>query len=175
MTSADPKRAFDILERTPRIVRGMLEGLDETWLHANEGPDTWSPFDIVAHYIQGEEDDWVPRFRIMLEHGEARPFEPFDRFAFIERYAGMDLDQRLRRFEELRDESLMFLRLQRLDDAQLAIRGTHPEFGPVTFGEMLATWTVHDLTHIAQMVRVMCKQNTAAVGPWSAYLPILGR
>ena len=170
-----PERAIEILERTPAVLRSLLEGHDESWLTYDEGPGTWSPFDIAAHLIHCEEEDWVPRFKIMIEAGESRPFDPFDPEGFRTRYAALDIEERLARFERGRAINLEWLASQPLDAAQIALRGVHPEFGSVSFGEMLATWAVHDRTHIAQISRVMCRQYERAVGPWVKYFPIFPR
>lgn len=166
---------LDILGRTPTVVSALLRGTSGAWHAANEGPDTWSAFDVVGHLIHGEETDWIPRARIILEHGETRPFEPFDRFAQFDRFTGWSLDQLLDRFAELRQANLKIVREWRLTEAQLALPGRHPELGPVTLRQLLATWAVHDLNHVAQIARVMAKRYTGEVGPWRAYLSILNR
>lgn len=171
----DLPETLDILTRTPTVVDTLLRGTSESWHALNEGPDTWSAFDVVGHLIHGEETDWVPRARIILEHGETRPFEPFDRFAQFRRFAGWSLDQLLDRFAELRQANLEIVRGWNLTDDQLALPGRHPELGPVTLRQLLATWAVHDLNHIAQIARVMAKRHTDEVGPWRAYLSILNR
>jgi hypothetical protein len=139
----DLSETLDILSRTPTVVDTLLRGTSESWHAVNEGPDTWSAFDVVGHLIHGEETDWVPRARIILEHGADRPFE--------------------------------IVRNWHLTDAQLALPGRHPELGSVSLRELLATWAVHDLNHIAQIVRVMAKRYTEEVGAWRAYLSILDR
>lgn len=163
-----------VLERTPRTLRALLQGLPDGWIRADEGPGTFSPLDVLGHLIEGEQHDWIPRVRVVLEHGEARAFAPFDRIAFRERCAGLDLEARLARFEALRSESLAALD-EALPAADLDRRGRHPEFGPVTLRELLATWVVHDLGHVAQVTRAMAGRYREAVGPWVAYLPILTR
>jgi hypothetical protein len=173
--SFDLPETLDILGRTPTVVDTLLRGASKSWHAMNEGPDTWSAFDVVGHLTHGEETDWVPRARIILEYGEDRPFEPFDRFAQLNRFAGWSLDQLLDRFAELRQANLEIVRNWRLTDAQLALPGRHPELGPVRLRELLATWAVHDLNHIAQIVRVMAKRYTEEVGAWRAYLSILDR
>jgi hypothetical protein len=171
--SFDLPETLDILERTPAVVGTLLRGTSASWHGISEGPDTWSAFDVVGHFIHGEETDWVPRARIILEHGEGRPFEPFDRFAQFARFAGWPLDQLLDRFAELRQANLGIVRSWRLTEAQLALPGRHPELGPVNLRQLLATWAVHDLNHIAQIARVMAKRHTQEVGVWRAYLSIL--
>ena len=167
--------AKDILRRTPSTLTNLLQGLSDEWLLSNEGPDTWSPFDVLGHLIHGEETDWIPRAKMILEHGEQRAFEPFDRFAMFEKSKGKSLRELLTTFEQLRGESLQQLDELNLTQELLAKRGKHPELGVVTLAELLTTWVVHDLSHIGQIVRVMSKQYGESVGPWRAYLPILSR
>lgn len=171
----DLDRALEILERTPRILDTQLRGLDLAWTEANEGPGTWSPVEVVGHLVQGEEVNWIPRTRWILEQGDRRPFEPFDRDAMLERYAGWPLDRLLDRFAQLRATSLETLRGLRLTEEQLDLAGAHPEFGGVALRQLLATWVVHDLGHLAQVSRVLAKQYAQAVGPWRAYLSVLTR
>jgi uncharacterized damage-inducible protein DinB len=168
-------QAKEVLRRTPATLNSLLHDLPNDWVLSNEGPDTWSPYDVVGHLIQGEENDWIPRARIILEHGESRPFEPFDRIAMFEKSRGKSLLELLARFDQLRGESLQQLDRLNLTPEMLAKRGTHPEFGVVTLSELLSTWVVHDLGHIGQIVRVMAKQYRIAVGPWKTYLPVLTR
>lgn len=169
------EQSVEILRRTPSTLDALLRDLPDAWVSNNEGPDSWSPFDIVGHLIHGEETDWIPRARIILEEGEARAFDPFDRFAQFEKSKGKTLTELLSRFAALRAENVMTLTNWRLTPAQLSKRGRHPEFGAVTLEQLLATWTVHDLSHISQITRVMCRQYDRAVGPWKDYLPILHR
>jgi hypothetical protein len=164
-----------VLERTPGTLRALLDGLPRAWTDATEGPDTWSPYDIVGHLIHGERTDWIPRAQIILAQGASRRFEPFDRFAQLRESRGKSLDELLDAFAHLRAESLATLARWRLTDAQLALAGEHPEFGPVTLRQLLATWVAHDLGHVAQATRVMAKQYRDAVGPWRAYLPVMDR
>lgn len=166
--------ALVVLERTPGVLRGLLAGLPDVWSRATEGPDTWSPFDVVGHLIHGERTDWLPRTEIILREGESRPFPPFDRFAQFEASRGKRLEELLDTFAELRAANLDRLRGFGLTASDLARRGRHPEFGPVTLEQHLATWVVHDLNHIGQIVRVMGRSYADAVGPWRAYLPMLG-
>jgi len=166
-------QAIDILSRTPATLNGLLRGVPDGWTMGNEGSNTWSPYDVLGHLIHGEETDWIPRARIILEHGESQAFEPFDRFAQFEKSKGKSAGELLDEFETLRKRNLIALEEMKITSDQLARRGTHPELGRVTLGELLAAWVVHDLSHIAQAVRVMCKQYSDAVGPWKEYLPIL--
>jgi hypothetical protein len=168
------EQAINILSRTPATLNSLLRGAPAELTIGNEGGDTWSPYDILGHLIHGEETDWIPRARIILGHGESRAFEPFDRFAQFEKSKGKSADELLDQFEGLRTENLAALRQMNITADQLKLRGTHPELGSVTLRELLATWAVHDLSHIAQATRVMCKQYSEAVGPWKQYLPILG-
>jgi hypothetical protein len=171
----DLPRATEILERTPGVFRSMLAGLSTEWTQPNEGPDTFSAFDNLGHVIHGERADWIPRARIILAEGADRRFEPFDRFAQNRESAGKTLGQLLDEFEVLRRENLAVLRSWNLTGSQLALKGVHPAFGEVTLENLLATWVVHDLGHIAQTARVIAKQYKEEVGPWKAYLPVLHR
>ena len=163
-----------VLERTPSVLRALLAGLGDEWTRGNEGGDTWSPFNVVGHLIDGERADWIPRARIILAR-EPRPFEPFDRFHHLAATRAQSLDELLETFARLRTENLRILREWNLGDDQLELRGTHPALGPVTLRQLLATWVAHDLGHIGQVVRVMAKQYDREVGPWKEYLPILTR
>jgi len=171
----DLARSIEVLQRSPATLRALLEGLGPSWVRATEGPETFSPFDVVGHLIDGEETDWIPRARIILEDGEQRPFEPFDRVAMFEKSKGKPLRELLATFELLRIENLQTLDEMNLTPELLTKRGTHPELGIVTLRQLLSAWVVHDLGHVGQIVRVMSKQYRDAVGPWQAYLPILSR
>ena len=178
MTEFSLAEAIAVLTRTPATLDALLRGLPDTWVHSNEerskdGKDTWSPFDIVGHLIVGERTDWMPRARIILQHGEARPFDPFDRFAQTKESQGKSLEQLLDEFARLRKENLAALQALNLQPQDLTRRGRHPELGVVTLSELLATWAVHDLTHLHQLSRVMAHQYRDAVGPWRAYLGVL--
>lgn len=169
----DLPRSIDVLARTPSVLRALLAGLDRAWIEGREGPQTFSPFDVVGHLIDGEETDWIPRARIILARGPAPVFAPFDRFRHRARNAGRTLDELLDEFARLRAESLAALSGFALDEAQLDLPGEHPALGAVTLRHLLATWVAHDLGHLAQIARVMAKQYGAAVGPWGPYLPVL--
>lgn len=167
--------AKEILRRTPATLDSLLRHLPEEWVISNEGQESWSPFDVMGHLIHGEEADWIPRARIILEYGEQRAFAPFDRFAMFEVSKGKSLSELLDRFEWLREESLKELEGMNLKQELLEKRGLHPDLGVVTLSQLLSTWVVHDLSHIGQIVRVMSKQYREAVGAWQAYLPVLSR
>jgi hypothetical protein len=169
----DLDQAVAVLARTPATVRALLQGLDESWTCANEGPDTFTAFDNVGHLIDGEETDWLPRARIILAGGPDPRFEPYDRFRHYARNAGRTLPSLLDEFEALRGANLETLRSWRLTDAQLDLEATHPGLGRVTLRQLLAAWVVHDLGHIAQISRVMAKQYREAIGPWAPYLPVV--
>lgn len=164
-----------VLERTPGALRAILSGLPPSWTDATEGPDTWSPFDILGHLVHGERTDWVPRAQLILARDGDRRFSPYDRFAQFRESKGKSLGDLLDEFERLRAANLVTLSGWRLTEAQLALTGEHPEFGPVTLRQLLATWVAHDLGHVAQTARVMAKQYREAIGPWRAYLPIMDR
>jgi hypothetical protein len=169
------EEALPVLRRTPAVVRTLLLDLPDSWTRANEGPGTWSPFDVVGHLIHGERTDWIPRVEHLLQYGETRPFPVFDREAMFAASEGLSLTQLLDTFAQLRADSLARLDALHLTDAEIDRRGRHPEFGVVTLRAHLATWVAHDLDHIRQIVRAMARQYTDAVGPWRAYLSILGR
>jgi hypothetical protein len=162
-----------LLTRTPATLNALLRGLPDIWTHNNEGNDTWSAFDIVGHLISADRSDWMPRGQHILENGETRPFTPFDRFAQKKETQDKSLEQLLDDFVRVRNESLTALQSLNLQSADLGRRGTHPALGPVTLSELLATWAVHDLTHLHQLSRVMAHQYQEAVGPWSAFLGVL--
>jgi hypothetical protein len=168
-----PAEAFALLMRTPATLSALLRGLPDIWVRGNEGKDTWSALDIMGHLIVGERTDWIPRIRIILEQGEVRPFDPFDRLAQFEENQGKSLDQLLDDFASLRMENLAALQTLNLQKEDWVRRGKHPSLGVVTLSELVATWAVHDLTHIHQLSRVMAHQYRSAVGPWSAYLGVL--
>ena len=170
----DLEQAVAVLSRTPEVLRQQLAGLSEGWTAGNEGAETWSPFDIVGHLIHGERTDWIPRARIILEQGPARPFVPFDRFAQLRDSRGKTLPELLDTFAALRRENLATLRGWNLGPPDFEKPGTHPELGPVNLGQLIATWVVHDLDHLVQVSRVMAKQYAQEVGPWRAYLSVLG-
>lgn len=172
MTFALPD-AIAVLARTPVTLRDWLAEAPVTLLHGTEGPDTFSPVDVVGHLLHGEDTDWIPRARLILEHGPARPFEPFDRFAHRRLYAGVPFRDLLDRFAARRGANLETLRGWNLTAKQLTLEGTHPDLGRVTLEELLATWVVHDLAHVAQIARVMAKQYAGLVGPWRASLAVL--
>ena len=162
-----------LLNRTPAALDALLRNLPEIWTRWNEGGETWTVYDIVGHLIHGERTDWMPRVEHILRHGDAVMFPAFDREAMFTASKGLTIGQLLETFDRLRGESLDRLNQLALTDADLARRGRHPEFGTVTMGQHLATWVAHDLDHISQIVRVMARQYTDAVGPWQAYLRIV--
>jgi len=167
------KHVVEILRQTPTTLNSLLQYLSDFWILQNDGAESWSPFDIVGHLIHGEETDWIPRIKIILERGPEQVFTPFDRFAFVEKSKGKQLNELLGIFANLRKENLAILEKLSLTEKQLVLEGTHPEFGRVTLRQLLATWAVHDLSHIRQIARVMAKQYSSEVGPWRKYLPVL--
>jgi len=165
--------SMDVLRRSPATLDALLRGVDQFWARGTEGPDTFSPFDVVGHLIDGEETDWIPRARIILTRGPDRRFEPYDRFRHRKRNAGRALESLLAEFAKLRTANLELLGSWKLTDAELELQGEHPAFGQVTLRQLLATWVAHDLGHLAQIARVMAKQYRSEVGPWVPYLPVL--
>lgn len=169
----DLQQSIAVLERTPLVLDKLLRGLPEAWTAANDGPGTWRACDVVGHLIHGERTDWLPRLRIMLEHGTARPFDPFDREAMFVSSRGQTLEMLLDEFALLRADNLAELRALGLTADHNSLRGMHPALGEVTLAQLLATWTAHDLSHIAQIARTMARQYRTAVGPWREYIRIL--
>lgn len=165
--------AVAVLAKTPSVLNALLGGMPPQWINGNEGGNTWNPFDVLGHLIHAEQADWIPRAKIILEFGESRTFDVFDRFAQFEHSRGKTVAELLAEFESLRNAGLDELRKMNLSEADLQRAGTHPEFGTVTLGQLLATWVVHDLSHITQISRTMAKQYAEAVGPWRAYLSVL--
>jgi hypothetical protein len=164
---------ISLLTLTPAALDALLRDLPETWTFRNEGANTWSAFDVVGHLIHAERADWMPRVKIVLQFGETKAFEPFDRWGQERVSQGKSLGQLLDEFARLRSENLGELRALNLRPEDLARRGRHPALGVVTLSELLATWAAHDLTHLHQISRVMAHQYREAVGPWSAYLGVL--
>jgi hypothetical protein len=165
--------ALPVLRRTPDVLDTLLRELPASWIAATEGPGTWSPFDVVGHLIHGDRTDWVPRIEHILRHGDTLSFPPFDREAMFETSRGSSLADLLGTFRSVRNESIERVVSLALTEADLERRGRHPEFGVVTLRQHLATWVAHDLDHIGQIVRVMARQYSDAVGPWRKYLSIL--
>ncbi len=164
-----------VLERTPAVLRALLADLPRGWIICDEGPDTFSPFENVGHLIEGEKSDWITRARTILDRHADRRLQPFDRFAHRTASSGKTMAELLAEFEDLRRTNVATLRGWNLTAEDLERVGEHPEFGMVTLRQLLSTWVVHDLGHIGQIVRVMAKRYRAEVGPWEAYLPVLGR
>jgi hypothetical protein len=171
----DITQGIAVLERTPGTLHAMLHDLGTAWIDATEGPETWSPHVIVGHLVHGERANWIPRARFIRSQSASRRLPPYDRVAHFRESEGRSLSVLLDEFGRLRAENLATLAAWRLTDTELALAGEHPEFGTVTLRQLLATWVVHDLGHIAQTVRVMAKQYRDAIGPWRAYLPIVDR
>jgi uncharacterized damage-inducible protein DinB len=161
------------LERTPPTLRALLTGLDPALTQANYGEGTWSAYEVVGHLIVGEREDWIPRARIILEYGPARPFDPFPHDATIHPTSGRPLEDLLDEFATLRAANLDTLRAMRLTPDHLALKGTHPALGQVTLAQLLATWATHDLHHTRQICRALAHQSRNLVGPWRDYLNTL--
>jgi hypothetical protein len=166
--------ALEVLSRTPAVLQAWLSGLSEPWIFGRYGPDTFHPFDVVGHLIHGERTDWIPRVRLILEYGDSRPFEPFDRFAMRAATRGAPLSELLDDFAALRAENLAALRSLQLTPAHLQRRGLHPALGSVTLAQLLATWVAHDLNHLHQVAKAMAFQYRDETGPWQAYLGVYG-
>ena len=170
----DLAQARTILERTPRTLQALLGGLPESWTRSNEGPKTWSPHEVIAHLINGERTDWIPRAQLILAGDPAATFVPFQREGFFAEARTRPLTELLELFANLRANSLRTLDGWNLGPDELELGAQHPELGAVTMQQLLATWVVHDLGHVVQVSRTMARQYRAAVGPWTAYLGVLG-
>jgi len=164
---------IEVLTQTPAVLSALLRGKSAVWLNARKTPESFSPIDVLGHLMHGEMTDWMPRVHMILEHQDKRAFEPFDRFGFQSLIAGKSADELLDEFAEMRQQGLKTLRELGVTEEQLALPGLHPELGPVTLGNLLANWVVHDLSHIAQIVKAMAGEYRDAVGPWRAYTTIL--
>jgi hypothetical protein len=167
------EKSYEILERTPAVLRILLTGLSDEWIMNNEGAETFSPYDVVGHLIHGEKTDWRDRATMILEHGVSKTFVPYDRFAQCEESKGKALQQLLNEFEALRMKNMEWFRSLNLSEADLDRQGTHPVLGQVTLRQLLSTWVIHDLTHIAQTTRVMAKQYKDEMGPWIEFFRIM--
>ena len=167
------ERSIEVLERTPEALKALLSGLHEDWTQNNEGPDTFSPFDVVGHLIHGEKTDWRPRINRILEHGQEKAFDPYDRFAQYTESKGKTLAQLLDEFDALRSQNMEWFRSLSLNETDFEKKGMHPVLGNVTLRNLLATWVIHDLTHIAQIARVMAKQYKDEMGPWQQFFRII--
>jgi hypothetical protein len=167
------EKSYEILERTPGVLRVLLQGLHSDWIIHNEGPDTFSPYDVIGHLIHGEKTDWRDRATMILEYGLSETFVPYDLFAQYEESKGKTLEQLLEEFAVLRKNNLQWLQSLALKENDLDREGMHPVLGKVTLRQLLATWVIHDLTHIAQVTRVMAKQYKDEMGPWLEFFRIM--
>lgn len=169
----DLDNGIAILDRTPKILRAWFIEMPEGWIYAKDGDDTWSAFDILGHFIHGERTDWMPRARIILSAAEDKTFVSFDRFAQFEHSRNKTLSELLHTFETLRQQNIADLLSLGLEAEDYQKTGIHPELGPVNLGQLLSTWVVHDLNHLAHIAQVMARQYKNDVGPWGEYLGIL--
>jgi hypothetical protein len=167
------EKSYEILDKTPVVLKTLLAGLNEDWIINNEGPETFSPYDVIGHLIHGEKTDWTARTKMILEFETAKTFVPWNRFAQYEESKGKTLQQLLDKFETIRKENMLWFKSLNLTEADLDKKGMHPKLGEVTLRNLLATWVVHDLTHIAQITRVMAKQYKEEMGPWPEFFRIL--
>lgn len=171
----DLDKSIEILKRTPFVLEVLLNDLSEEWIKNNEGKDTWSPYDIVGHLIFGEKTDWMIRIKTILNTSENKRFEPFDRFAQLNEDQNKPINELIDEFKSLRAHNLKELTSLHIVEKDYDKIGIHPEFGAITLKQLISTWAVHDLGHIAQISRVMAKQYKGAVGPWVDYLGVLKR
>ena len=167
------ERSYEILDRTPAVLQSLLAGLSDDWIMPNEGPETFSPYDVVGHLIHGEKTDWTERAKMIMEFGDTKTFVPWNRFAQYEESKGKTLQELLDEFAAIRKENITWFKSLQLTEADLDKKGMHPVLGSVTLRNLLSTWVVHDLTHIAQVTRVMAKQYKGEMGPWPEFFRIL--
>lgn len=167
------EKSYKILYRTPAVLQALLSGLTDDWVMPNEGPETFSPYDVIGHLIHGEKADWTVRTKMILEFGNAQTFEKYDRFAQYEESKGKSLQQLLDEFAAIRKENMVWFKALNLTEDDLNKKGMHPVLGEVTLRNLLATWVVHDLTHLAQITRVMAKQYKSEMGPWNEFFRVL--
>ena len=167
------EKSYQILEKTPAVLKALLSNLHNDWVMNSEGPETFSPYDVIGHLIHGEKTDWTARTKIILEFGLSKPFEPYNRFVQYEESKEKTLKQLLDEFETVRKENMMWFKSLHLTEEDLDKKGMHPKLGEVTLRNLLSTWVVHDLTHIAQITRVMAKQYKEEMGPWPEFFRIL--
>ena len=167
------ERSYEILDRTPAVLQSLLAGLPDDWVMPNEGPETYSPYDVIGHLIHGEKTDWTARAKMILEFGNTQTFVRWNREAMYEESMGKTLQQLLDEFATIRKENMGWFKALNLTEEDLDKKGMHPVLGEVTLRNLLATWVVHDLTHIAQITRVMAKQYTGEMGPWPEFFRIL--
>jgi hypothetical protein len=167
------KEAIEVLERTPQSLEYFLSGLSGGWLQCNEGEGTWNVSEVIEHLIEAEKNNWIPRLEMILQEGESKPFPPFDRYAHLNEKSKESIEQKLLEFKTIRTHNITKLKVLIQPELHLEWTGSHPAFGAVKVRELLSTWVVHDLTHMAQIVRVMAERYRADVGPWKEYLGIL--
>lgn len=168
-------KSIEVLEKTPTVLEYLLRDSSPEWHAENEGGESFSPYDVIGHLIHGEKTDWMARMKIILSDSAEKTFAPYDRFAMFHESEGKSLNDLLTEFKIERNKNISYLISLRLTEKELNKTGIHPKFGEVTLRELLATWTIHDLSHLAQIARVMAKQYKSEVGPWEEYLPILNR
>lgn len=169
----DLEKSLEILERTPAVIRVLLSNLSKEWAINNEGPETFSPYDVLGHLIHGEKTDWTERIKMILEYGNAKTFVPYDRFAMFTESIGKSIPELMDEFEQVRQKNIEWLRSLHLSETDFVKKGKHPTFGDVTLQQLLSTWVVHDLTHLSQITRVMAKQYKEETGPWMQYFRLL--
>lgn len=169
----DLEKSLEILEKTPTVIRALLSAASKEWVMNNEGAETFSPYDVVGHLIQGEKTDWPERIKMILEFGTAKAFVPYDRFAMFTESAGKPIAELLDEFEQLRKVNIEWLRSLNLSETDFMKKGNHPTFGEVTLAQLISTWVVHDLTHLSQITRVMAKQYKEEIGPWVLFFRLM--
>jgi len=169
----DLEKSLEVLERTPTVIRVLLSAASKEWVMNNEGAETFSPYDVVGHLIQGEKTDWPERIKVILQYGTAKTFVPYDRFAMFTESIGKSTEELVDEFDQLRKVNIEWLRSLNLSETDFMKKGNHPTFGEVTLAQLVATWVVHDLTHLSQITRVMAKQYKEEIGPWVQFFRLM--
>ena len=169
----DLTHAAEVFTRTPRVLDAMLRGVSEPWVRNNDGPETFSPFDVVGHLIHGERADWMPRLHLILQHGESRAFEPFDRYAMYEASKGRSIVQLLDTFAELRAANVRGAAATGSHARATRTDGPAPGAGRRHTAQPAGDLVARVLNHIHQVAKCMEIQDDSEVGPWRPYLTIL--
>lgn len=169
------KPIYAQLQSTPDVLDALFKDMPIDRVQRRYGPEAFSPYHVVAHLIIGEQHDWIPRLKHTLQHGTSIEFPPFNHHSTIDPAEGPSIDDLLKEFRTLREQSINDLQ-QFIPDPSpktLELQGLHPAFGPVTIFQLISTWATHDQHHIAQICKGLACGAQHDVGPWISYLGIL--
>jgi hypothetical protein len=162
--------AIEVLKRTPIVLETLLSGLPDDWIHCNEGPDTWSPFQVVGHLIVNEETNFLVRAKMILSNQEPKLLSRISMTSHLDRFKSVPLVDQLILLKELRSQNIISLSSFSIVDTDFDRIAIHPEIGVVNLTNVLSAWVAHDFIHIGQITRVMAKQYKNEVGPFIKYL-----